>query len=571
LIKRLVILTVLLATASAPGEQTKLPLRHLWVYVRTNLLTDENVEATLSVADRAAAAGYTGIVLADSKFMRWDNLPAKYLRNVRNVRQGIRRRKLDCIASVCPIGHSSSLLSRDPNLAAGLPVRDAPFVVRAGRLIPADDTAKIANGSFEDFRRNRPVGWRFADRPGKISFIDTAEVNHGKASLRMQDIDVHDPKHGNGRVMQRLKVRPFRYYHVSAAVKTENFAAADRLRIVVLAKGVSLNHYYPQVEKTQDWRRVHITFNILEFDQVNLYLGVWRGKSGKIWWDDVRIEPGGLVNVVRRAGTPLRAVSGDGKTAYVEGRDFRPPRDPLLGNRPYAGAFSVWHRQPTVTVPAGSRLREGQRIALSYYHTALIGRGQVACDMTEPELYEILRWHVNKVHEALRPDGYFMQHDEIRVQGWEPAFERRKLTCGAALAENVRRCTRMIGMADPGRAVYVWSDMFDPHHNARKTGRYYLVKGDGPWHGSWKGLAKEVTVVNWHGHNPGRAESLKYFADRGHRQILAGYYDGPPERIADWLQDAGRLTGVIGVMYTTWRQNYDDLERFAAQVNKFRQ
>jgi hypothetical protein len=25
-----------------------------------------------------------------------------------------------------------------------------------------------------------------------------------------------------------------------------------------------------------------------------------------------------------------------------------------------------------------------------------------------------------------------------------------------------------------------WSDMFDPFHNAKKTGEYYSVKGDGP-------------------------------------------------------------------------------------------
>jgi hypothetical protein len=27
---------------------------------------------------------------------------------------------------------------------------------------------------------------------------------------------------------------------------------------------------------------------------------------------------------------------------------------------------------------------------------------------------------------------------------------------------------------------------------------------------------------------------------------------------------------VEGVMYTTWRNNYDDLEKFAAEVAKFR-
>ena len=109
----------------------------------------------------------------------------------------------------------------------------------------------------------------------------------------------------------------------------------------------------------------------------------------------------------------------------------------------------------------------------------------------------------------------------------------------------------------------------EPLNRARGTGRYYLVKGDGPWYGSWKGLPPEVIVVNWHGHQPGRLESLKHFAARGHRQILAGYYDHPPERITDWLRDAAKVKGVIGAMYTTWRRNYDDLETFAQRLRSF--
>ena len=42
---------------------------------------------------------------------------------------------------------------------------------------------------------------------------------------------------------------------------------------------------------------------------MNLYLGIWGGRRGKIWWDDVRLGPGGLVNIVRRDSAPLRATS----------------------------------------------------------------------------------------------------------------------------------------------------------------------------------------------------------------------------------------------------------------------
>ncbi len=553
----------------AQAEAPKGRLTHRWVYVSTNLLVDKNVESVLSLLERAKKAGYNGIALADSKFMRWDRLPDRYHRNARRVRDACRKLELKLVACVMPMGYSNSLLSRDVNLAAGLPVKDAPFVVREGKLVPDDNSVKLANGSFEQYQGHKLQGWGWADMPGKISFVDTKTVAAGKASLRIQDIRKHSPQHGNARVMQKLKVSPFRYYHVSVAVKTEDFEAVDNVKIAVLAKGVTLNYYTPRIARTQDWKRIHIAFNTLECDEVNLYLGVWQGKGGKIWWDDARIEPGGLVNLVRRDGAPLKATSEDRKTVYAEGRDFAAAKDPLLGAKPWPGEYNVWHAPPTVSVPAAGRLKEGQRVLLSYYHTAVIYHGQVACCMSEPKVYDILNWQIAQVKKYLSPDGYFMQHDEMRVAGWDEACLRRKMTPGEILADNAKRCTAIIRKGDPGKDIYVWSDMFDAFHNAKKTGRYYLVKGDGPWYGSWKGLDKDVIVVNWHGQPKGRAESMKHFASRGHKQILAGYYDAPPERIAAWLKEAAAVDGVIGVMYTTWRRDYSDLEKFADQLRKY--
>lgn len=60
-----------------------------------------------------------------------------------------------------------------------------------------------------------------------------------------------------------------------------------------------------------------------------------------------------------------------------------------------------------------------------------------------------------------------------------------------------------------------------------------------------------------------RAESLRFFSERGHRQVIAGYYDSKPERIKEWLATAEKLPGILGVMYTTWVNKYADLEAFA--------
>jgi hypothetical protein len=156
-----------------------------------------------------------------------------------------------------------------------------------------------------------------------------------------------------------------------------------------------------------------------------------------------------------------------------------------------------------------------------------------------------------------------MSHDEIRVLNWCAACEKRHLTPGEILADNVKQCTAMLREINPGGKIYVWSDMFDPNHNAVK-GPYYLVNGD--LTGSWNGLQKDVIVLPWYFGK--RAESLKFFAERGHRQVIAGYYDDKPERVKDWLDSARGVRGsVVGVMYTTWQNKYDDLEKFAQTID----
>ena len=239
--KSLWALTAWLAVMAVPlglaaEEPARPSLQHRWVYLATNLLVDKNVEDAMALVERAAKAGYNGVVLTDSKFLRWDELPQQYLANVHRVRAACRDRKLALIACVCPIGYANDLLARDPNLAEGLPVVDAPFVAEDGRLVPADDSARLVNGGFEQSRDNMPTGWSFVDQPGKITFIDTKVKFKGRSSLRMEDIGPHDPQYGHGRACQTLSVKPFRYYHATVSIKTENDPLIRREIIRALGK-----------------------------------------------------------------------------------------------------------------------------------------------------------------------------------------------------------------------------------------------------------------------------------------------------------------------------------------------
>jgi hypothetical protein len=108
---------------------------------------------------------------------------------------------------------------------------------------------------------------------------------------------------------------------------------------------------------------------------------------------------------------------------------------------------------------------------------------------------------------------------------------------GRLLADNVRRCVALVKEVNPKARLVIWSDMFDPNHNAVE--RYYLVNG--PLTGSWEGLPREVIVANWNGGK--RSESLRWFAGRGHEQVIAGYYDDGLEDFRRWDEAARGVSG----------------------------
>ena len=257
----------------------------------------------LALLDRAADAGYNGVVLTDSKFMRWDQLPAKYLTNVRRVREACRAHTSGVYRLRLPdrLQQRSAGPRPEPSRRVAGPRRAVSSP--GGRLIPADRSARLRNGGFEQSKNHQPDGWSFVDQPGKIAFIDSGIHSEGGCSLRMQDIAHCTIRNSaTARVSKAhgraLPLLPRVGDGQNAEVRVGRRGADRRAR----RRGVALNYDKPHVEKTQDWKRIDITFNSLEFSEVNLYLGVWGGRRGRIWWDDVRLEPGGLVNVVRRDG-----------------------------------------------------------------------------------------------------------------------------------------------------------------------------------------------------------------------------------------------------------------------------
>jgi len=512
------ILTLLFLSAvlrpAAAVPQDGPPKPELYLYHQINLYVDKNVDVAEQLWTRAAKAGYTKVFLADSKLAKLGDMEQRYFKNLDRAKKIAADLKIELVPCVFHMGYSNTMLWHDPNLAEGLPVKDALFEVKGGEASVVADP---------------PVAF-----PAKFGFKDeTVAVQDGVATVK------DNPK--LARFTYSLQLPQYRCYHVSVKIKTEDYTGHPEIK--ALADGRTLQWQNLGVKKTQDWKEHHVVFNTLDHEKVSLYFGVWDGAKGTLQWKDWKIEEAGLVNVLRRPGAPF-TIQG-----YTEGKDYEPVVDRLLGAHPWKGEFDSWHEP----VKIKTKLPDGTKLRVSWYHPAIIHDGQVSACIAEPKTYELLADEAKRVKEATGAKSFMMSHDEFRSMNTCDACVKKNLDAGALLAENARRCVKLL----EGSTVYVWNDMFDPYHNA--VNNYYLVRGD--LKGSWEGLSKDVIIMNWY-FGP-REKNLPFFADRGHRQVLAGYYDHKPEQIKEWLKAAAKVKGVVGVMYTTWKQDYSNLEEFA--------
>jgi len=526
-----------------------------WVYVSRGLHKDGDVEEIRDIVRTASEHGLNGMVLATG----WDRLdlqPPHFFARLEQVKAICQQHKTEIIPILFSAGYGGSVLAHDKNLAAGVPVRDALFVVKGGeaRLVP-DPAVAVANPGFEEFKGHRLAGYGFHDKPGEVSFADKAVFHGGKASLRFESFGA-DP-HGHARVMQEVAVKPHRCYRVSVWVKTEGLEPKGCFRVQVLTeKGRALAPFDPQVPATADWRQVVLGFNSLEFDRVRLYVGGWGGKAGRFWVDDLEIVEVGLVNVLRRPGTPLAVRGETSGTAYEEGKDFAPVADPKLN-------FRFDHDGPPIKLLTGSRIQEGERLRVSYYHGIAINHGQVTVCMSEPKLYDVWREQARLIQKHLAPSKWLLSMDEVRAGGSCEACKSRKMTMGEILGDCITKQVQMIRDVNPKAEVLCWSDMLDPNHNAH--GDYYLVEGD--FAGSWQHVPKDIVIVCWYYDK--REPSLAHFSKLGFKTLAGAYYDADTlDNPKGWLDALDKTPGAIGIMYTTWQDKYKLLAPFGDLVSK---
>ena len=549
-----VVLGFLTLALNACAEKNTNSYPDRWVYVARNLTKDQYIEEIQEIAETARQHGLNGMLFAAGleDVGQWKEDRLARLEKVKAI---CKANQIEIIPIIWSVGYGSCL-GINKNLAEGLPCEDVPFIVKGkeARLAP-DADVKIVNGGFEEFEKNRMKGYAFHDKPGEVSFPDTNVFHSVKASLRFENFGKYE--HGHARFMQNLSVKPHRQYRISCWVKTETIEPVNAFTIQVYGPKECIAPVSFDIPATTDWREVSLVFNSLQYNNLNLYAGLWGGKSGMIWFDDLRIEELALVNVLRRPGTPVTLKSVDGRTFYEEGRDYERIEDSKL---------SFWCPRPDnppIKLAAQSRINDGERLLVKYYHGMAINNGQVTVCMSEPELYKHWRASAAAIKEHLNPDKWFLSMDEIRAGGSCAACKVRQMSMGEILGDCITKQVQIIRDVNPKAKVYIWSDMLDPKHNAH--GDYYLVDGD--FTGSWEHVPKDLIMCCWHFKI--RDESMRFFSALGFETLAGAYYDADDlENIKGWIETCNHTPKCRGIMYTSWRNKYKLLPDFGDAVVK---
>jgi hypothetical protein len=148
-------------------------------------------------------------------------------------------------------------------------------------------------------------------------------------------------------------------------------------------------------------------------------------------------------------------------------------------------------------------------------------------------------------------------HDEIRHMNQDRSCLRRGMTPAHLLAGDLARLREIVRAMDPQIQVSIWSDMLDAFHNARD--RYYLVNGD--LTGAADLVPKDLVIGDWNREK--MQESVDFFVSKGFPVFVSNDAGSTLSATLDWSEAARRKAGGLGEMFTTWTQNYDNLETVA--------
>lgn len=562
---------------STPIEKLRTPSNKIGQPVNALLLNlnllIEDIDEVINRVDRAKLSGANTVILSDTKIMRWaldDSYSEKWMQNLTRLRAATKQRNMKFVVNTVALGFAGSFIASDRNLATGYPIYNQPMQVKNGALEPIN-TSKVANGGFEKFKGHVPQSWSWQDDPGSKTFIDTKVKHSGTASFK-----------GAGRGMVRVRtgitLKPWHQYTLKAWVKMTDFSGSPEILIKDSKDNTRLSNQFISVpksngsrtylqhlkNKTLDWNEVKISFNSQDSTSTDLMLAAFNQSSGAIWWDDISIVDTPTMNFLKRDGLNVSVKKVDGTKLKIPD-DIARPEDSSLGLSGYAGRYDNYHSVPSVKVNNSNKIRNGDILLLSGWHTMVTTTGQISASWNHPRVFQRIRKLHQKIHDELKPDGFLYSVTEVRTGGFEP-WDTQYITSGKALDAHIKRGIQEIKSVAPGKEIYLWDDMISPFHNAKDG--YYQVNNTLKGAGESINPNDVVIIPWWEGQKIAKngLKTLKYFEERGFSQVIGGFYDENVATNYQFWKDASQgVRNIRGSVYSTWVKDYSKIEDFGAK------
>ena len=507
-----------------------------------------DVDKIKSLIDTGAAHGLNGMVLSSfalDSITRWTDRDIALLKEVQ---VHCDRRGIELIPTGFSVGYGGGALGHDRNFAATLPTV-MTLQAKDGKLVPVFGKNLLKNGDLEQHANGRFAGFAFHDQPGQISFPDTGAAI-GQTCIRFTNLATNP--HGHGRIMQAVSIQAGRPYRLSFRIKTQDLEPVSGLKAMILKDTGTLASLNPRMRSTQDWTEVSLDFMNHSATEVKVYVGIWGGKSGTFWLDDLRLCEGStLSDIVQRSGAPLALRSLDRERTFVQGRDFE--------------TIPNLRELNQVSLSPGTAIREGEALELACYKIPFVSHAwgkQISLCMSNPDLYDYWETQARKLHQVIGYKKVLLSMDEIRNGGGCALCQGSGLSMAEILGSCITRQHAIFKCIDPEIEVLIWSDMLDPAHNARDN--YYGVVGD--FTGSWQHVPKDLSIMCWY--HAIRDKSLAFFSQQGFRTFGAAYYDADDlTNPSEWLASLQSTPQAQGIMYTTWLKKYALLADFGDLVS----
>jgi len=508
-------------------------------YVMCQVDPQEKAEthALQRLMERAAAAGYNGLVLGD-RFGRYLNLqrPSRQLLDQIDAI----RRKADALGlALIPCSLEPDQVSyTDRSLTAALPVRDTPFRAQANvARAESDPAVALANPGFETAGGGQPAGWEIRQQTARIEHVRSG-ARSGEYAVRLRPAAGRAPAQAETQLVQRLRVKPYRAYTVSFWARAS--APGTELRMRIEGAGYTTLGAVSARTGSDRYRSAEAVFNALANKNVWLDFSPAPGTRADVWLDDVALRDVGLRNTVRRDSLPVVVRAADGGALFEEGRDYTVGDEQLV-------------------LPPGSRIREGAGLAVSWHMRPQIYSTRIPASTCHPEYYAIHKQLVAGLDAAFGgPPGFMMRyaggHNGWYLGNWDPACGEMK--AGALIALTIRKSETLLRGVRASCELYLWNDIVDPFACAKPA--YGLWRGS--LEGAWEGVARSTLIVN---RNPEHlTESLLFFARRRHEQIVA--CPARTDAISGRLHgleaaEAAGATGIVGFMYGSGYETFEEL------------